>query len=110
MSLEPPEPYLNKTENEWFTMTPEPVDHNALSWVGSSLVQMVAYNASTILHHYMLDQFDQDLVDRFRVVFEWFGPMRPCRTMDFEAACAQDSLDGFVPTVGTWYSHTLPCS
>ena len=108
VSLEPPEPYLNQAENEWFTMTPDPVDHNGrvARSVDVELGSLTPRQRFCV--HYMIDRLDGGfgglISGRVRVVW----PYATLSNNDFETACAQDSLDGFVPAIGTWYSLTLP--
>jgi Tfp pilus assembly protein PilV len=108
VSAQPPEPYLNRDENEWFTLSPTPVDHNGR--IGKSedatLGSLTARQRFCV--HYMIDSlsgsFGGLISGRVRVVW----PYATLSNNDFDAVCAQDNLDGFVPTVGTWYSLTLP--
>ncbi|MGB0647703.1 MAG: type IV pilus modification PilV family protein [Bradymonadia bacterium] len=108
VSLDPPEPYLNKTENEWFTMTPDPVDHNGRVARSVNVEMGSLTTRQRFCIHYMIDRlnggFGGLISGRVRVVW----PYATLSENDFETACAQDALDGFVPTVGTWYSLTLP--
>lgn len=108
VSVEPPEPFLSRTENEWFTMTPEPVDHNrrVAKSVSDELGSLTTRQRFCI--HYRLKRlagtYGGLISGRVRVVW----PYATLANNDFKAACEQDNLAGFEPKIGEWYSITLP--
>ena len=108
VTVQRPEPYLNRSENEWFTLSPTPVDHNGRIAKSEDAELGSLTTRQRFCIHYMIDQlsgsFGGLISGRVRVVW----PYATLSNNDFDAACAQDNLDGFVPTTGVWYSLTLP--
>ncbi len=108
VTTEPPEPFLNRDDNTWFTLSPTPVDHNGRIAKSEDAELGSLTTRQRFCVHYMIDElrgaFGGLISGRVRVVW----PHATLAKNDFDAACAQGSLEDFVPTIGTWYSLTLP--
>ncbi len=108
VTAQPPEPYLNRDGNKWFTLSPAPVDHNGRvsKTEDGELGSLTTRQRFCV--HYMIDELDGSfgglISGRVRVVW----PYATLANNDFDSACAQDNLEGFTPTIGTWYALTLP--
>ena len=108
VDVSPPEPYLNQEANKWHSLTPKPVDHNgrvskAVDGEKGSLLRRQRFCI-----HYMVKPLSGAygglISGRVRVVW----PYATFSDAALDAACRQDNLADFQPTVGEWYSLTLP--
>ncbi len=103
-----PGPRLNKSEGEWHTFTPHPVDHNGLASLDDD------------------PEFGSELFRQRFCVHYWFRPLNglyarilnvrvrviwPRTSMDpsgLAAVCPEQNADGFELNVREWYSVTIP--
>ena len=108
VTVEPPEPYLNRADKTWFTLSPTPVDHNGRIARAENAELGSLTTRQRFCVHYMIDKlggaYGGLISGRVRVVW----PYATLANNNFDEACAQGNLEDFVPTIGSWYSLTLP--
>ena len=105
---QPPAPYLNRDANQWYTLTPSPVDHNGRVSlkVDSEMGSLLPKQRFCV--HYRIEPksgtYGGLISGRIRVVW----PFATFSDRNFAEACEQDRLQAYVPRAGEWYSLTLP--
>ena len=83
----PPSPYLNRQADEWYTLTPTPVDHNGRVSQKLMLRGDILFKQRFCVHYRL-----EPKPAPWRLIsgeFESFGPSLPFSEQDFAAACAQ---------------------
>lgn len=104
----PPGPYLNQEVDTWHSLTPEPVDHNGRVSRKTDGEKGSLLTRQRFCIHYMVKPLSGAygglLNGRIRVVW----PYATFAETDLAEACRQENLADFQPTVGEWYSLTIP--
>lgn len=108
VATDPPAPYLNQEPEQWHTLTPKPVDHNGRVSKVVDGEKGSLLNRQRFCIHYLVSPLSGSygglISGRIRVVW----PFATFSEADLDQACAEENLRDFEPTIGEWYSLTIP--